>query len=91
MKQVYNQPYTKKRATTCWYGNPPKDVFKYDVIRIRVPSNMCKTCSDILYVTPDEAACLIRALSAGLHHFLVKDKNVNHIIKEKSKAEKNKS
>ena len=86
MKKVYNQPYTKNRSITCWYGKPPKGVFKHDVIKIKLPAHDqvdgCK-CEDIIYVTPDEAADLIRALSAGIHHFLVKDESVQHIIRAK--------
>ena len=83
MKLVYSQPYTKKRFTKCWYGIPPKDVFEYDVIKIQLPDNSCKHCGGIIYITPDEATDFIRALSAGVHHFLVKDKSISHIIKKK--------
>lgn len=82
MKLVYNQPFTKGRATKCWYGKPPKGVFKYDMIKLQLAD-----LEDNLWMTPDEASDLIRALSAGLHHFLVNDKSVNHIIDAKGKAE----
>ena len=88
MKKVYHQPYTKKRSISCWYGKPPKGVFKHDTIKLKIPSGGCKICGDIIYITPDEAADFIRALSAGLHHFLVKDKSVEHIIKDKQGVDK---
>ncbi len=71
MRKVFNQPYTKKRAITCWFGNPPKDIFKYDVIRIKFGD--CEKCGGIIYMTPDEASTAIRALSAGLSHYLVRN------------------
>jgi hypothetical protein len=86
MKLVYNQPYTKKRNTKCWYGKPPKGVFKYDVIKLELPDKSCKHCGNFIFITPDEASDFIRALSAGLHHFLVDDKAVKHIIEAKSQC-----
>lgn len=77
MKLVYYQPYKKRRNTACWYGEPPKNIFKHDTIKLKLPDNA------IIYLTPDEATDFIRALSAGLHHFLVRDKSVQHIIKAK--------
>ena len=88
MKKVYHQPYTKNRATSCWYGKPEKGIFKYDIIKVKLPSNDCKKCGDYIYITPDEGADIIRAISAGLHHFLVNDVSVSHIIKAKTRAEK---
>lgn len=85
MKLIYNQPYTSKRSTKCWYGKPPKKVFKHDTIKIQIPGQPCEHCGSFIFITPDEAADFIRALSAGLHHFLVKDKSVQHIIKAKRK------
>ncbi len=86
MKLIYNQPYTKHRAISCWYGKPPRTVFRHDVIKLRLPANQCTKCGDYLYITPDEAADIIRALSAGLHHYLV-DTN-KEIIKAKRQTEK---
>lgn len=85
MKLVYRQPYTKNRYIACWYGKPPKGVFEHDTIKLKIPSSDCRECGDFIYITPDEAADFIRALSAGIHHFLVKDKSVKHIIKLKNK------
>lgn len=82
MRKIYHQPYTKKRATIAWYGKPPKDVFEYDVIRVQLPDD-----KGDMWMTPDEAADFIRAVSAGLHHFLCNDKSVKHIIKAKTKAD----
>ena len=66
MRKVYWQPYTKRREISAWIGTPPKGHFKYDLIKVRLSDQ-----GDI-WVTPDEAADIIRALSAALHHWLVK-------------------
>jgi hypothetical protein len=79
MNKVYSQPYNGKKEIACWYGVPPKGHFKYDVIRIELP------VGDDIWLTPDEAADLIRALSAGLHHWLVKSEITKRIIKAKYK------
>jgi FMN phosphatase YigB (HAD superfamily) len=67
MKKVFNQQFTKGGSITCWYGKPPKDIFQYDVIRLKLGKK------DDIYITPDEASCIIRALSAGLSHYLVEE------------------
>jgi len=70
MRKVYCQPYKNKNHISCWYGKPPKGIFRGDVIKLHV------SMGDDLWMTPDEAATMIRALSAGLCHYLVKnDKN----------------
>ena len=87
MKQVYCQPYKNKKENyhiSGYYGKPPKDVFKYDCIKIHLGKD-CPTCGGVIYITPDEAADYIRALSAALHHYLVKSEDTKHIIKAKSK------
>jgi hypothetical protein len=79
MKKVYCQPYTKGNSIQCWYYKKvPKGVFKYDQIRVRLNE------PPDIWITPDEAADLIRAISAGLHHWLVD--NTKRIIKAKSKS-----
>lgn len=87
MKLIYSQPYSKNRKrlqTLCYYGKAPKGIFKWDVIKIRLPGDSCKKCGSFIYITPDEAADFIRALSAGLHHFLTKHPIIHEIIKDKS-------
>lgn len=79
MKLIYYQPYTKKRATKCWYGTPPKGIFKNDVIKLQEPDG------EQIWVTPDEAADMIRALSAGLHHALVKHPELKGVAFSKVK------
>lgn len=67
MRKVYCQPYKGKKEISCWYGKPPKDIFQGDIICLQIP------LGDKIYLTPDEVATCIRALSAGLHHYLVKE------------------
>lgn len=83
MKLVYNQPFTNNRATKCWYGKPPKSIFKYDVIKLQLAD-----AKDILWFTPDEAVDVIRALSSGVHHYLVDSDEHQYIIDSKSEAER---
>lgn len=66
MREIFCQPYSGKKKISCHYGKPPKDIFKYDVIKLNFGDNFD-------YMTPDEAATIIRALSAGLAHYLVKN------------------
>jgi hypothetical protein len=82
MRKVYCQPYLGKHHISSYYGKPPKGHFKYDQIKVYVGKgeNGCK-CGGYIYITPDEAADYIRAFSAALHHWLVK--NTQHIIKAK--------
>lgn len=77
MKLVYVQDYEDGQSIACWYGKPPKGQFIHDTIRLKLGSK------DDIYITPDEAATMIRALSSGLAHFLTSDKSVKHIIKAK--------
>lgn len=82
MKEVYCQPYSKKKHISGYFGKPPKGVFKYDEIGVHL-GNACEKCGSNIYVTPDEAVALIRAISASLHFWVVK--NTNKIIKAKGK------
>jgi hypothetical protein len=85
MDMVFNQQFEGGYEISCYYGTPPDDIFEGDVIRL------CLAKGDDVWVTPDEAATLIRALSAGLSHYLVEEdrlaklKGVEHPnLKEKS-------
>lgn len=84
MKKVFFQKYSDEIEITCYYGKPPEGYFEGDVIKLRVGKG------DDLYMTPDEASTMIRALSAGLSHYLVKNdrlaklKNENENKEEKS-------
>lgn len=84
MKKVYCQPYKNNKHISAWYGKPPKGHFKYDQIKIHLGGEQegCK-CGGDIYITPDECADYIRAFSAALHHWLVK--NTKKIIEAKSK------
>ena len=84
MRKVYCQPFTKKRHISGYFGKPPKDVFKYDEIKIHLGA-ACEKCGSNIYITPDEAVTLIRAISAALHFWVVK--NTQKIIKAKKKAD----
>ena len=84
MTKVFSQPYTKvvdnkkvEVEISSFYGKPGKTHFKHDCIRL------CVSDGDDIWMTPDEAATIIRALSAGLAHFLVGGKAYSHIIKSK--------
>jgi hypothetical protein len=86
MKKVYNQPYKNregKYVISGYYGKAPKNEFKYDEIGIRIGKG-CDKCGAMIYITPDEAADLIRAISASLHHWLVNSEMTKKIIKAKS-------
>lgn len=83
MIKIYCQPYTKRREISAWYGKAYKGHFIYDQIRIKIPQG------DDIFITPDEAADLIRALSAALHHWFVKSPETKHIIAAKNERQKN--
>lgn len=83
MKKVYCQPYTKGKHISGYFGKVPKGVFKYDEIKLHFSGNNCSECGDDIYMTSDEAVAIIRALSASLHFWVVK--NTKKIIKAKSK------
>ena len=82
MRKVFSQPYKKRKQIASWYGKPPKDIFRYDVIKIHIADG-CEKCGGNFYMTPDEASTLIRALSAGLAHYLA-----NHSKESKAKDSK---
>jgi len=68
MRKVFNQSYTTNHEEiSCYYGEPPKKYYEGDVIRLHIGKG------DDIFVTPDEASTIIRALSAGLSHYLVKN------------------
>ena len=73
MKKVFFQKYTDEVEIACYYGKPPKKWFPGDVIRLHfgVGTDM--------YMTPDEASTMIRALSAGLSHYLVKNDKLSKL------------
>jgi hypothetical protein len=87
MKQVYCQPYTKGRHISAYIGKPAKGIFEHDQIKIHL-GNVPKdcTCGGNIYITADECADYIRALSAGLHHWILQ--NNKHIVKAKNKSER---
>lgn len=76
MKKVFFQKYKKGIEISSYYGKPPKKYFEGDVIRL------CLGKGDDIYITPDEASTIIRALSAGLSHYLVKNDKLS-ILKNK--------
>ena len=65
MRKIFCQPYSKGKHISCYYGKALKGHFKGDIIRVHFG------IGDDLFMTPDEASTLIRALSAGLSHYLV--------------------
>jgi hypothetical protein len=77
MKKVYRRSYLGNREISCWYGTPSRGQFEYDVIRLKLSKG------DDVWLTPDEAAAVIRALSAGLHHWLVESDEMREIIDAK--------
>lgn len=79
MKKVFNQPYTNNIHISSYYGKPPKGHFEGDVIRLDVG------VGDSIYMTPDEASTIIRALSAGLSHYLVKNDKLAKLKNENNK------
>jgi hypothetical protein len=81
MKRLFSQLYTKGKEITSWYGKPPKSQFRGDVIRFQLGRKEWT-----FYITPDEAATIIRALSAGLAHYLV---NEDKWTRAKEKNENN--
>jgi hypothetical protein len=83
MKRVYCQPYTEGHISG-YYGKAPKDVFKYDEIKLHL-GNDCKECGSFIYMTADEAVDVIRALSAALHHWYLKTEHGKKVVKAKSK------
>lgn len=82
MKKVFFQEYNNNIEIACYYGKPPKRYFEGDVIKLHLGKG------DDIYITPDEASTLIRALSAGLSHYLVKNDKLaklkNEINKKKN-------
>jgi hypothetical protein len=84
MKHVYAQPYRGGHHISGYYGKPPKGQFKYDTIKLHLGrlEKDCK-CGGFVYMTPDEAVAMIRALSASLHFWTVE--NTKKIIKAKNK------
>jgi len=67
MKLVFKQQYTNNIQISSYYGKPLKGLFKGDVIRLDVG------VGDSLYMTPDEASTIIRALSTALSFYLVEN------------------
>lgn len=82
MKLVYRQFYNKGKS---WiegrYGKPPRGQFQGDVIGLAVRRN--KRMQHTWYMTADEAADFIRAISAALHHALVSEPWAQQPLKDK--------
>lgn len=84
MKKVYSQPYKGGNHISGYYGKPPKKHFELDEIKIHL-GRIEKDCScgGFVYMTPDEALDIIRALSAALHHWYLKSDHGKMVIQEK--------